>query len=282
MIPDRVIFISPEVNWEDIERIDVIGLDEISLKKGHKNYVTIITALTDGKLTILAVLKDREKKTVKEFLNKVPKRLRKKIRGICSDMYEGFVNAAKEVFGKKMTIIVDRFHVARLYRTGLDGLRKTELKRLKQELSEAEYKKLKGAMWALRKNSEELTDKEKDVLEYLFRNSPKLKLAYDLCNDLTDIFDENISKTEAVQKIDGWAKNVRSSGLECFDGFLKTLKKWKDEITNYFINRDTSGFVEGLNNKIKVIKRRCYGIFNIGHLFQRIFLDLEGYSLFAN
>jgi len=54
-----------------------------------------------------------------------------------------------------------------------------------------------------------------------------------------------------------------------------------DKITNYFINRQTSGFVEGLNNKIKVIKRRCYGILNVKHLFQHIYLDLGGYSLYA-
>ena len=54
-----------------------------------------------------------------------------------------------------------------------------------------------------------------------------------------------------------------------------------DEITNYFLDRQTSGFVEGLNNKIKVIKRRCYGILNVKHLFQRIYLDLSGYALCA-
>jgi transposase len=54
-----------------------------------------------------------------------------------------------------------------------------------------------------------------------------------------------------------------------------------DEITNYFLDRSNSGFVEGLNNKIKVLKRRCYGILNLSHLFQRLFLDLEGYRLFA-
>ncbi|WP_295612960.1 transposase, partial [uncultured Lamprocystis sp.] len=53
------------------------------------------------------------------------------------------------------------------------------------------------------------------------------------------------------------------------------------EITNYFLGRHNSGFVEGLNNKIKVIKRRCYGILNLGHLFQRIQLDLVGYKLYA-
>jgi transposase len=63
---------------------------------------------------------------------------------------------------------------------------------------------------------------------------------------------------------------------------LTTLETYLDEITNYFLRRDSSGFVEGLNNKVKVLKRRCYGLRNLAHLFQRLFLDLEGYRLFAN
>ena len=62
-------------------------------------------------------------------------------------MYEGFVNAAKEVFGKRVKIVIDRFHVAKLYRSRVDSLRKQELKRLKQTLSEEEYGQLKGAIW---------------------------------------------------------------------------------------------------------------------------------------
>ena len=69
-------------------------------------------------------------------------------------------------------------------------------------------------------------------------------------------------------------QRVQKSGLKCFDEFLKTLEHWWEEITNYFIDRANSGFVEGLNNKLKVLKRRCYGIFNRDHLFQRIYLDL--------
>gem|GEM_PF-5049861 len=72
------------------------------------------------------------------------------------------------------------------------------------------------------------------------------------------------------------------SGLKCFDSFLTTLDNWLDEITNYFLDRQTSGFQEGFNNKIKVLKRRCYGITNISHLFQRIWLDLEGFKLFGS
>ena len=78
-----------------------------------------------------------------------------------------------------------------------------------------------------------------------------------------------------------WIKQVQTSTVHCFDTFIKTLARWLDEIANYFLDRQTSGFVEGLNNKIKVVKRRCYGILNVKHLFQRIHLDLSGYALFS-
>jgi transposase len=273
--------IDTEVSWKEIKSLDTIGLDEISLKKGHTDFVTIITARVGGKITILAVLKGRKKETVKEFLSSIPKRLKKTVKAVCSDMYEGYTNAATEVFGKDVIVVVDRFHVAKLYRKDLDGLRKKEMTRLKKELLEEEYKKLKGVMWILRKNVNELTDEELEVLKCLFRHSPILELAYKLCNDLTDIFEDGISKSVATRKINDWKKKVEESGLKCFNKFLSTLDKYMDKITNYFINRQTSGFVEGLNNKIKVIKRRCYGILNVKHLFQRIYLDLAGYSLYA-
>jgi transposase len=273
--------IGTEVSWKEIKRLDTIGLDEISLKKGHGDFVTIITARVGGKTTILAVLKGRKKETVKEFLYSIPKRLKKTVKAVCSDMYEGYTNAATEVFGKDVIIVVDRFHVAKLYRNDLDGLRKKEMKRLEKELPEKEYKKLKGVMWILRKDVNELTDEELEILKCLFRHSSILELAYKLCNELTDIFEDNISKSVATRRINDWKKKVEESVLKCFNKFLSTLNKYMDKITNYFINRQTSGFVEGLNNKIKVIKRRCYGILNVKHLFQRIYLDLEGYSLYA-
>jgi transposase len=273
--------IDTEVSWKEIKSLDTIGLDEISLKKGHGDFVTIITARVDGKTAILAVLKGRKKETVKEFLSSIPKRLKKTVKAVCSDMYEGYTNAAAEVFGEDVIIAVDRFHVAKLYRKDLDGLRKREMKRLEKELSEKEYKKLKGVMWILRKDMKELTNEELEILKRLFRHSQILELAYKLCNELTGIFEDDISKSVATRRINDWKKKVEESGLKCFNKFILTLDKYLDKITNYFINRQTSGFVEGLNNKIKVIKRRCYGILNVKHLFQRIYLDLEGYSVYA-
>ena len=259
----------------------MIGIDEIALKKGHKDFVTIVTMRVGNTTRILAVLKDRKKETVKTFFSRIPTRVRKTVRAVCSDMYDGFINAAKEVFGDKVKIIIDRFHVAKLYRKGVDTLRKAEMKRLKNTLVKEEYAKLKNVMWILRKDTNNLLDEELEVLQLLFMHSPLLETSYKLSKELTDIFNEDIQRSRAKRKIHAWINRVKQSGLGCFNTFLSTLEERMEEILNYFIHRQTSGFVEGLNNKIKVIKRRCYGILNPDHLFQRILLDLSGYALFS-
>ncbi len=261
--------VETKVNWDTIEKLTYFGLDEIALKKGHKDFVVIVSARINDSVQILAVLADRKKETVKTFLDSIPERIKKTIKMVCSDMYDGYINAVKEVLGNKIKIVIDRFHIAKHYRSCLNSLRKQELKRLKKELNEADYAQLKGAMWALRKKEENLTEQDKEVLSVLFKYSPDLEQAYNFQNDLTGIFEQNISKCEASLLIREWIKIVKLSTLTCFEKFISTLNKNWNEILNYFYHRQrkNSGFVEGLNNKIKVIKRRCYGIFDINRLF---------------
>ena len=230
---------------------------------------------------ILGVLNGREKIPLKKFLKKIPAKIRKHVETICTDLYDGFINAAKEVFSKHTKITADRFHVAKLYRNSFDSLRKKEIKRIGKIVSNENYKLLKGVMWTLRKNKNSLSEEEKKQLTLLFSYSPNLEKAYHLMNELTDIFDESINKFHGKHRINSWIKKVQRSGVKCFGTFIKTLKKYKDEISNYFVSRRNSGFVEGLNNKIKVIKRRCYGILNKDHLYQRIYLDISGYLHFC-
>jgi transposase len=136
-------------------------------------------------------------------------------------------------------------------------------------------------MWALRKPEDKRTDEEKDLWERLFLSAPPWKVAADVCKAFTELFEKHITKRRAKFALKNWMKRVKDSTVHCFDAFVKTWEKWMDERANYFLARQTSGFVEGFNNKIKVIKRRCYGILNVKHLFQRIHLDLSGYALFA-
>lgn len=273
--------ISAEADWSALTALEVLGVDEIALKKGHRNFVTLVTARLAGeRVVLLGVLPDRQKDSLVAFLRSMPVRLCQTIHTVCCDLYEGYSEAAREEL-PWASIVADRFHVAEHYHQAADRMRKQELKRLKRELPAESYQDLKGSLWAFRKHPQDLQPEERQVLKRLFRHAPELKQAYDLREQLTAIFEQPISKAAAQRRIRAWIRRVRQSRLTCFDQFLKTLEHWWEAITNYFVDRASSGFVEGLNNKVKVLKRRCYGIYNLQHLFQRIFLDLEGYRLFA-
>src|SRR5262249_11180374 len=118
-------------------------------------------------------------------------------------------------------------------------------------------------------------------LELLFECAPDLKQAHALREELTGIFEAAHDKASGAAAIEDWQGHVRESGLRCFDSFLTSLGNWMEWLTNYLVSRLTRGFVAGFNNKIKVLKRRCYGMTNLKHLYQRLCLDLEGYRLFG-
>jgi transposase len=117
-------------------------------------------------------------------------------------------------------------------------------------------------------------------LKHVFA-SPALEQAYILREQLTDIFDHDHTKDTATTAINAWCQRVRHRKIREFDSFLTTLDNWLDEITNYFLERQSSGFVEGFNNRIKVLKRRCYGIFDVKRIFQRLTLDVNGDQRFG-
>lgn len=274
--------VSKEVDWSKYTDLETLGIDEISDRKGHQDYLAIIsTKAKSGELSVIAVLTDRSKAGIKTFIDSIPADLKKTVKSVCTDMYDGFVYAAIEVFGQQV-VVVDRYHVAKLYRKPLDKLRIKEMARLKEELPHEEYSKLEGMMWILRKQHECLTLADKDKLEVLYHHSPVLKKAHSYALKLTQIFNAHSKRKTAMTKINRWIGSVEKSDLKIFNTFIKTLTKYKSSIANYFKARKNSGFVEGLNSKIKVMKRRCYGFFKSESYFQRLFLDLKGYSVYAN
>jgi len=258
------------------------NIDEIALKKDHQNHITLLIGRLNNKTQILAVLKGKEKATIKAFLSCILKKLYKTIKAVCTNMYDGYINAAKEVFSKKVAIVIDRFHAAKLYHKSLISLRKKELKRFKRILStEEEYQVLKPAIVLLCHKKDFMTKKEKKISESLFKHSPLLKIAYQFCCQLTRIYNSELDTATVHQKFNERIATVRTSKLICFNRFILTLKKYQLEIENYFQDKNTNGFAEGFNNKVKVMKRRCYGIFNVQNLYQRLMLNFSGYQLFG-
>jgi transposase len=122
---------------------------------------------------------------------------------------------------------------------------------------------------------------DRNILRNFFGYSPRAEQAYDFREDLTTIYNMNLSRKQAQSRILHGIQQVQKSDMQCIADFIRLLYKCWQEITNFFIHRENSGFVEGFNNKVKVLKRRCYGIFNLRHLFQCMYLDLSRYRLFA-
>jgi transposase len=273
--------VKKEVDWTKIKNLETLGIDEISMKKGYQSYVTIISAkLKEESPRVVAVLDGREKEDVKSFLQSIPKELKETVNQVCTDMYDGYINAAIEIFGVQC-LVIDRYHVSKLYRKPLDDLRIKEMARLKSELSPEDYAKLEGMMWILRKKHECLSEVDKKKLGFLYKHSPILKKAHSYALRLTHIFNTHSNRKSAMAKIIRWIIAIEKSNLNIFDSFITSLNKYKPYIANYFKARKNSGFVEGLNNKIKVAKRRCYGFIKTESLFQRLFLDLQGYECYA-
>ena len=274
-------YIESDIDFSQITALGILGLDEISMKKGYRDFVTLITYRINNQVHILGVVEGREKADIKVFLRKIPRRLRKTIQAACCDLYDGYMNACKEVFKDKVPVVADRFHVRKLYRKSVVNLRKSELVRLRKTLTEAEYAKLKPAIALLRKQKDYFTETEKPIVEPLFILTPRLKLAYQFSREITGIFDSQITPAVAKEKMIDWIEKVMNSDLVYFNKFIKTLSTYQEQITNYFIQRHNSGFVEGFNNRVKVLKRRCHGLSSATKLFQRLVLDTMGLSRFA-
>lgn len=153
---------------------------------------------------------------------------------------------------------------------------KVEMKRLKRERSTAHDQLLTGAHWLFRRRPEELSWADRDVLECLFAAAPAVNTAYALRNEVTAIFDEKLTKEEATARIQAWKQRVRPSGLSHFDRFLTLLETHLEGITNYFRQRSTSGFGEGVNTKARVLTRCGFGLFNLRRFWQRLRLEVEG------
>jgi len=274
-------WIATTVDWETLEPFATMGIDEIALLKGHRDFVAVISAQTDhGDLHVLAVLPDRLKATVVAWLLTIPEVIRERITTVCTDIWDGYITAVEQAL-PDATIVLDRFDVIRHYREGVDSLRKQEVRRLKKELPKDVADELKHTLWPFRKRFGTLDTAEQERLDTLLAHSSLLRQAYTLREQLTTIFDTARSKADGLRRIRFWRRRVEKSALTCFDPFLKLLDRWLDLIANYFISHHTSSFVEGLNNKLKVLKRRCYGLRNVARLFQRLTLDLEGYHRFS-
>jgi len=145
----------------------------------------------------------------------------------------------------------------------------------KKKLSKAERKEFRSRMWEFRRDPSSLTAQEKAKLEALFEKLPELRKLYELRVEFKKIFDETQDRRAAELALTAWIMKLLAAFPEMDKTFVMTYERWQDEILNYFDGRKTSGPVEGINNKARVITKRAYGLKSASSLWTRLVLDLN-------
>jgi transposase len=141
-------------------------------------------------------------------------------------------------------------------------------------LSKEERKKLRSQMHDFRRRPEDLKPEQTQALEALFEKVPLLGVIYHLRWSATQIFDTAPDRATAAQALEQWIAEARETEMD-WEPFITMLKNHWDGILAYFDERKSSGPVEGLNTKIRVVLRRGYGIRNLATLWSRVILDVN-------
>ncbi len=129
-------------------------------------------------------------------------------------------------------------------------------------------------MWEFRRDPKDLKPQEREALDRLFAELPVLKDVYDVRVRFKEIFDTAPDPAAAEQQLAELRARTKTLGLD-FSKFWTTYDNWKTGILNYFDGRYTGAAVEGINNKARVITKRCYGVKSSGTLWNRLILDLN-------
>jgi transposase len=232
-----------------------IAIDEIAVQKGHK-YLTVVMDLDSGRVIFIGDGKDS--KALKPFWKRL-RRSHAKIVAVCSDMSAAYTSAIRSHLPDAIHVF-DRFHVMKLFNEKMTQLRR----RLHSEATEKSTKDaLKGIRFTLLKRQENLDDtkNESERLEKALSLSADLSVAYTLKEMLYDLWEQD-DYEEGLQYLTDWIADAEWSNIPEMKDFANTLRKHCLQIVDYYYCELTSGPLEGLNNKIKTLKRNSYGFRN--------------------
>ena len=235
--------------------IRVLGIDELSIKKRHKQFVLVLSDI--DRKCILAVLADREKKTLENWIEALSSQEKRSIRFVSIDMWAPYYQAALKKL-PHAKVVVDRFHVMKQLNTRLTQLRTKYQKESTPELQ----KVLKGSRWILVRNRTELPAAQADHLDEILKMCPDLRTLYLLKEEFRTIFEKIRCREKAARFLDAWILKAKLTGNKYLSKFVATFKNWREEILNYFMERITNGFVEGLNNGLRTMTRTAFGYRN--------------------
>lgn len=267
-----------------------LSIDETSLSRGELYTILTNKAAKGGRGTIVAIVAGTKAEAVIEVIRKIPETQRRKVTEITLDMAGSMEMIAKRCF-PRATRVTDRFHVQRLAVVALQEMRiKLRWEALDQENDAIEHAKatqteyvaevlpngdtlkqlLARSRYALYKKQNTWTDNQKERALLVFERFPDLKKAYDLAQELSNIFTNTEEKLYGLTRLAKWHEKVRQSGFKSFNTVARSIENHYQTILNYFDNRSTNASAESFNAKVKAFRSQFRGVRNVEFFLYRL------------
>ena len=263
-------YLEGELNPPDLSGVRYLALDEFSIRRRH-TYATIFLDVERNR--VLWVCRTRQKQAVKDvFENVFGPRVCEGIEAVSVDWWEGYESAVKECL-PNAKVVWDLFHVIKKYNHDVvDRVRLDEAKRCQ---TDEERRTMKKTKFILLKNRANLVDDEPARLKELLAANKRLATAYIMRDAMKRLWDYKYPKA-AERWFNGWYQRAIRSRIEPLKRFARALKSRLDGILAHCRFPIHTGILEGINNKVKVIKRVAYGFRDQDYFFLKIRAHFKG------
>jgi transposase len=238
-----------------LEGVTEIGVDEVMWRSGKRKFLTVVYQINEGFRRLLWIGKDRRKSTLEAFFKWFGRGRTKGLQAIASDMWEPYLRVIAKRVPWAINVL-DRFHITANVNKAVDKVRAEEARALARKGTPV----LKHTRWLLLKSPENLKREQRLSLKTLLKINLKTVRAYLLKEELRKLW-SHFSLTLAGSFLLDWCRAAKASRIEPLARVARTLEKKRELVLNWFRGNAaiSSGAVEGLNNKLKVIVRRAYG-----------------------
>lgn len=257
--------------YQQLETPSILGIDEIHISREKKHRKQAWAVICNGEQrTVMEFLPNRNKKTIVDYLKNLKEPANVKV--VTMDMWKYYKEAVYEALPNAV-VVVDKFHVVKLANEALNTYRKS----LKKALPKKANLKLKKDRWVLLSRPAKLKAIDLFNRDAWFGDHPLLKTAYELKEELFEMYDCK-TRSQALLHFNNWKAKIPND-LPDFQTLASTIESWAIEIFNYFDYPYTNAFVEGINSTIRYIEKQGRGysfdvlrakiIYGINHKVER-------------
>jgi transposase len=254
-------YLRREYQNPNLGSLQYVGIDEFSIRKGHE-YMTIFINLETGE--IIHAVEGKSMENITPFLLQLKERA-VQLKAMAMDMNAAYASAVRNHL-PGIDVVFDRFHVVALLNAAIEEVRRDQ----QAKCNEAGLKVLKGMRFLLLRNYEQLDFKRKSSLECLLEVNKPIALAHAMKEQIRQFWSKQTVK-EGARFLGWWILDAVDTGIGELEKAGTTLLRHWQGLVNYFKHPITNGKTEGINNKIKTMKRQAYGFRDMEYFKLRLY-----------